>query len=104
MQPDKEIVIPLGYKGKVVITRPPTEYKVYTTVAELMHDFPRFVRVDKPFLGRFTTSVSVYSVSSGNGTNRLLIELFITTDSFSYFAIRPCVGKYLSSSSVFPVF
>jgi hypothetical protein len=52
---------------------------------------------------RFTTSVSVYSVSSGNGTNRLLIELFITTDSFSYFAIRPCVGKYLSSSSVFPV-
>jgi hypothetical protein len=49
MQPNKEIVFPLGYKGKVVITRPPTEYKVYATVAELMHDFPRFVRVDKPF-------------------------------------------------------
>ena len=50
MQPDKEIVIPLGYKGKVVITRPPTECKVYATVAELMHDFPRFVRVEKPFV------------------------------------------------------
>jgi hypothetical protein len=49
MQLNKEIVIPLGYKGKVVITRPLTEYKVYVTVAELMHDFPRFVRVDKPF-------------------------------------------------------
>ena len=49
MQPDKEIVIPLGYKGKVVITKPPTEYKVYVTVAELMHDFPRFVRVEKAF-------------------------------------------------------
>lgn len=49
MQPDKEIVIPLGYKGKVVITRPPAECKVYFTVAELMCDFPRFVRVDKPF-------------------------------------------------------
>jgi hypothetical protein len=35
MQPNKEIVFPLGYKGKVVITRPPTEYKVYATVAEL---------------------------------------------------------------------
>ena len=50
MQPDKEIVIPLGYKGKVIITRPPTECKVYATVAELMHDFPRFVRVEKPFV------------------------------------------------------
>jgi hypothetical protein len=49
MQPDKEIVIPLGYKGKVVITKPPTEYKVYATVAELMRDFPRFVRVEKAF-------------------------------------------------------
>jgi hypothetical protein len=49
MQQNKEIVIPVGYKGKVVITRPPTEYKVCVTVAELMHDFPRFVRVDKPF-------------------------------------------------------
>lgn len=65
MQPDKEIVIPLGYKGKVVITSPPTEYKVYVTVAELMRDFPRFVRVDKPFFAQTNDNTAIQIKAGG---------------------------------------
>jgi hypothetical protein len=87
MQPNKEIVFPLGYKGKVVITRPPTEYKVYATVAELMHDFPRFVRVEKPFV-----------VQSNNTDIRIKTGTKLELDR--YLPTQGLIAKYENESVV----
>ncbi|CAG2240044.1 unnamed protein product [Mytilus edulis] len=73
IQPDREIIIPLGYKGKVVITRPPTEFKVYTNVTELMRDFPRYVRVDTPFFAQSNQDQAI-RIESGK---RLELDRFL---------------------------
>jgi hypothetical protein len=92
MQPDKEIVIPLGYKGKVVITKPPTEYKVYATVAELMHDFPRFVRVEKAFFvqSKDNTAIQIKAGTTfiSERNNNFFIWLHISSPIF-YNSLTP---------------
>lgn len=73
IQPDREIIIPLGYKGKVIVTRPPTEFKVYTSVTELMRDFPRYVRVDAPFFAQSNQDQAI-RIESGK---RLELDRFL---------------------------
>ncbi|KAJ8305688.1 hypothetical protein KUTeg_016233 [Tegillarca granosa] len=59
-----DILIPLGYSGKVQIAR--TEgFKRYQTVKQLLEDFPRFVRVDKPITA-FTLNNQCITISSGS--------------------------------------
>lgn len=59
-----DILIPLGYNGKVQIARP-EGYKRYQNVKQLLEDFPRFVRVDKPITA-FTPNNQCITVSSGS--------------------------------------
>lgn len=59
MQPDHEIIIPLLYKGKVTIARPPSEFKVYCTVSELLRDFPKFLRVESEFFAQSSQDKTV---------------------------------------------
>lgn len=45
-----EIIIPLGYQGKVLIIRPNS--RPYCSVPELLRDFPRYVRVESEFVAK----------------------------------------------------
>ncbi|OWF36176.1 zonadhesin-like [Mizuhopecten yessoensis] len=44
-----EIFIPLGYAGKVRIAREDAGTKIYTTLKDLIEDFPRYVKVEDGF-------------------------------------------------------
>ncbi|KAK3090436.1 hypothetical protein FSP39_011850 [Pinctada imbricata] len=59
MHPGGDLMIPLGYKGKIKMFH---KKKSYRSVRELLNDFPRFARVEKPIVVR-------------RGANREKIEL-----------------------------
>lgn len=49
MSPDKEILIPLGYKGKLKVE---CMKKTFNTIEELIAHFPHYVRTGRPLTGK----------------------------------------------------
>lgn len=61
----RDIFIPLGYKGKVRISRDDAGRKVYTSLKDLIGDFPRYVQAEESFASVEEGSGKTLGVPSG---------------------------------------
>lgn len=61
----EEVLLPMGYKGKVKVVRKDAGTKIFTCVQDLIKEFPRFVQVEETLSGQEEGSNKNVKIASG---------------------------------------